>query len=135
MESSNNPSSPHVNNWQSRLILFLRYLGGGVVGLIFGLILFILSETINPPLLGPIIAGQMELFEIIFFYTLYDQFQSFELLENLSFIMYFSLWGTIGALIASNRKHQVRIGGFLLFLYLIMGCLFYIIWLFITIPT
>ena len=135
MDGHNSNIASQPNKWRSWLFISLRWLGGGIIGLALGLILLILSETINPPLLGPIIAGQQEFFDLLLFYTLYDRFKSFELIENLSLTIHLAIWGIIGALLASGIKLQIRIGMIFLFLYTIMGCLFYMIWSVISLPT
>ena len=135
MNNYNNTTNSQSNERQSWLILIFRLLGGSIVGYISGFFLLILSETVHPPLLGPVIAGQEELFDNIFFYILYENSGSLDLIHNVSLLVFLSFWGLIGALILSGRRKLVKIGKILLILYVITGCLSYLIWAFRMIPT
>jgi len=135
MNTHNRATNSQSNKRQSWPVLFLRWLGGAIVGYIIGFFLLIVSETANPPLLGAVIAGQEELFENVFFHILYDNSSSIDLIYNVSLLVYSSIWGLIGALLTSGVKRQIKAGVILLISYVIVGGLFYIIWAFRMIPT
>ncbi len=116
--------------WKSWFVLLLRWFIGGFAGFISGLFLFVVSETFFPPLLGPIIAGQEELFDALI-YLLSNNYSN----STGSLFIYFTIWGLIGALFISGRKMQIKIGVVLLILYIVAGGLFYVIWGFMSLPT
>ncbi len=109
-------------------LLFLRWIVGGIVGFVCSFFLLITAETVYPPILGPIIAGQQELFYELIFYISFDHFGSVDFIYNLSVFIYSTVWGLIGALIASGRKQQKRIGVILLVIYVVAGAVFMMIW-------
>lgn len=135
MSDQNSISDSQSKNWRMRLILFLRWLGGALLGYIISFLLLILNETGNLPLLGLVISGQEELFELAFFYALYGKLGSTDSTYNVALFVYASLWGLVGALLISGRRKQIRLGVIFLILYVITGCLSYIILAMVMIPT
>jgi len=135
LDNQNSRINSRPENWRNWLLLSLRWLAGGLVGFVVGLFLFILGETVHPPLLGPIIAGQEELFNELMFYVFDDYFGSSDLIYGASFLAYSAIWMIIGALLLSGRSKQIKTGAILLILYVMIGCLWYVYWAFRMIPT
>jgi hypothetical protein len=121
--------------WQTRFVLFLRWLGGGLVGLAVGLLLFVLSESGEPPVLGPIIAGQQEFFDELMFYLFHGYFGSSDSIYGASILAYSAIWVAIGALLMSGRRKQIKTGAILFLFYITIGFLWYLYWAFRMIPT
>jgi|GEM_PF-5429383 len=135
MDHSNTDVNRQPKERLGWLILFLRWFVGGIVGYISSLFLLIITETVYPPLLGPIIAGQQELFYEIFFYMSFDNFRSSDFIYQASVFVYSTLWGLIGALLASGRKKQKRFGMILLLLYVVAGGCFLMAWSVLSLAT
>lgn len=123
MEISDTPSDFNPNKWRGRLILSLRWILGGFVGLIVSLSLYM----IHPPILGPITLGQEQLLFYLIFDILYERFGSTELIFTISVILFSTIWMVISALIFSGKKRQIRLGAALITLYSIIGMIWYMI--------
>jgi hypothetical protein len=99
------------------LILLLRLLLGGIAGVLisswfyFGLI----NHLDVPSIFSLPFAGHLYLF---YTYTV-----SFPHISDLFFTPPVLLWGLIGALLASGRKTQIKIGTTLLVIYVSVGCI------------
>jgi hypothetical protein len=136
--------------WRSWLVLFSRWLLGGFIG--FGLSAWIcfgyITNTITGPLLWvvdflPIItflfSGPLLLFDPSFFGNK-DLIDS--LVRSFPYVDYDFLvislpsiiWGFIGALLASGRKNQLKLGIIFFLLYVAIGCIA-LFQVFIHIPT
>lgn len=126
MDNQIETSNPQRNKWRNRLILFLRWAGGWITGLVIGLFLYFVNEAINPPLIGPILAGQEEFFEDLVFILLYDHFKSSDPIDLISLLLFSTIWGIAGALLFSGKKRQIRLGVILLILYSIIGMVWYV---------
>jgi hypothetical protein len=135
MSDQNAITDSQSKNRRIRLVLFLRWLGGALLGYFVSFLLLILNETGSLPFLGLVISGQEELFELTFFYALYDKLGSTDSTYNVALFVYASLWGLVGALLMSGRRKQIRLGVIFLILYVITGCLSYIILAMVMIPT
>ena len=123
MESSDTQSDPKPNEWRGRLILSLRWILGGMVGLVVSLSLYM----IHPPILGPIALGQEQLLFYLVFEILYERFGSTEQIFTIPIILFSAIWMVIGALIFSGGKRQIKLGAILLILYSITGMIWYMI--------
>jgi len=117
------------------LLLFLRLLGGGILGYIVSFLLFRLTVYGYLSLFGLVIIGQEQLFDLAFFYALYDKLGSTNLTSNMALFVYASLWAFIGALLMSGRRKQIRLGVIFLILYVIAGFLSYTFFTLLMIPT
>lgn len=129
------PLSTKMRNW---LLLLVRWFIGGFVGYVGSFILFAVSSQGFLPLLGLIFVGQHELFNRIIFsiyFFLYNNFPSSDLKLNASLMIYSTLWGVIGALIASGRQKQKRFGVILLLLYVVIGGCFFLVWSVLSLAT
>jgi hypothetical protein len=136
----NNPDTagtPPPKRQPVGLLLFLRWLLGGIAGYVAGVFLLILGYTGQPPLLGPIIVGQVEFFNNLFYWTSLDTF-----IESPPITFFGTsgfacslLWGITGSLLASGRKRQMTSGMIFLILYLLLGGVYFIVWAFRMIPT
>ena len=135
MDNLNNESNPEPKIQLSGFVLVLRLLGGAILGYLISFVLLIFNGTVFLPLLGKIISGQEELFELVFFYALYDTLHSMGAVDGLALFVYTSLWALIGALLMSGRRKQIRIGVIFLILYVIVGCLAYSILVVLRLPT
>lgn len=121
--------------WKVWLVLFLRWFFGGIIGCISSLFLLILAETVYPPIIGPIIAGQQEILYFILDLLLPDNFVSLDFVYELSVIIYLIFWALVGALIASGNKIQKRIGALFLVIYILSGIGFTIFSIFMFMST
>jgi hypothetical protein len=112
-------------------------MGVAVLGFLISLLLYILGETGNLSLPGWIFFSQEETLEIAFFYALYDKWHSMTLsqVDNAALLAYSSLWAFIAALLVSGRRKLIRLGVIFLLLYVVTGCLSYIILMMTRIPT
>lgn len=117
--------------WRNKLVLIFRWLLGGVVGYKVSLFLLMISETRYPPVLGPIISGQRQLF----YNLLHSDFKPNDEILEISILIYLIIWGLIGALLASGNKIQKRIGAILLVVYILSGIGFTIFSIFMFMST
>jgi hypothetical protein len=128
---------PQRNKQSNWLTLSLRLMGGAILGYLISFLLFMLSETGNLSLLGWIFFGQEETLEIAFFYAFYDKWHSMTLsqVDNAALLVYTSLWAFITALLVSGRRKLIRLGVIFLILYVVTGCLSYLILMTVRVPT
>ena len=140
-------SSSHQNGWR---LLFLRWLLGGLLG--FGLsalicygylsndatgFLSIVSDCL--PLIPFIFGSSLLLFDPSFFGSkeLIDSLERlFPTMDRIFIIVLIPslIWGLVGALLASGRKNQIKVGLLLFLLYAAIG-LIASIRVFLAIPT
>ena len=106
MNSSNSNVNRPSKQWDSRIVLFLRWILGALAG--FGVSLLIFHEFMNETFLAVPFIGQLLLFD--------PSFRAGNLVTSAL------IWGFIGALLASGRKEQISVGAFLLLIYVIVGC-------------
>ena len=135
--------------WPGWLVLFLRYLVGWVIG--FGISVWIclgmitntvtgpLSWVLRLPFISLLFGGPLLLFDYSLFGTKYLIDSLSRSFPNIDYdFLVVSLpsiiWGFIGALLASGRKEQIKIGIILLLLYVSIGCIA-LFQMFIHIPT
>ena len=135
MDNQNTATNLQSKKWRRSLIQLLRLLGGAILGYLISFGLLIFDGTVFLPLLGMIISGQEELFELVFFYALYDTLRSMGAVQGMAEFVYTSLWALIGALLMSGRRKQIRIGVIFLILYVIFGYLIYNILVVLRLPT
>lgn len=135
MNSQNTDVNSQSAKWRTRFVLFLHWLGGGLAGFAVGLLLFVLSESGQPPVLGLIIAGQQEVFDALMFYVFDGSSGSSDSIYGASILAYSAIWMVIGALLISGRRKQVRTGTILFIFYIIIGFLWYLYGAFRMIPT
>ena len=135
MDNQNTATNLQSKKWRGSLIQLLRLLGGAILGYLISFVLLIFNGTVFLPLLGMIISGQEELFELVFFYALYDSLRSMGAVHGMAEFVYTSLWALIGALLMSGRRKQIRIGVIFLILYVIVGLLAYSILVMLRVPT
>ena len=126
------PQRDEQSNW---LILSLRLLGGTILGYFISFFLMVWDETANLPLLGLVIYGQEEMFELVSFYALYDKFRSIDLTHHVAWFVYASLWAIIVALLVSGWRKLIRLGVIFFILYILTGCLSYLILAMMRVPT
>lgn len=107
--------------------LMTRWIGGAVLGLVIGLILLILSETGYLPIITPIVTGQQDLFDTLFFYLTYDRYHNFDLIFALSISVYAGFWAGIGAMLLAGSKRFIVAGAILLVTYILAGIAWYIL--------
>jgi hypothetical protein len=119
------------------LLVLLRWLLGGIAGYMMSLYVFFTVDTFHPPLLEPIIIGQVEFFNNLFYNTSLDNviFVPLASFYGISGFMYSLLWGLTGSLLASGRKKQISTGLVLLILYIVLGGVYYMIWALRMMPT
>jgi len=130
MNNQNTDTNAQSKKWRSWLILFLRWLLGGIAGVwisswfYFGLknhastgSFLWFGELLESVLAIPFV-GHIYLFypDTISYTNVNDFLTSFPVL----------IWGLISALLASGNKEQMRIGRILLVAYVIVGCISYI---------
>jgi hypothetical protein len=126
MDNLNIDNNPQQNKRSNRLSLFLRWLVGGVIGFVSGLLLLGISFALGPTLLGFIFVGQYLIFEQFFFFIFWSLYR--EAISNgldflTSVLVYSIVWGIIGALLGSGRKKQVIIGIVIVIIYVAVGLL------------
>ncbi len=119
-----NPQPSKPSNW---LALSLRWLGGGAIGCISGLLLLVITFALGPiALFGFIFLGQYLIFERFVFFvysSLYGDAISYELNFLVSLFVYSMIWGVIGALFTSGRKKQIVLGAIIITIYVVVGLL------------
>jgi len=122
-------ANPRSKQWQSWLVLILRWLLGGLAGIgisawiYFGLI----SHTFEmSPVLSVPFAGHIYLFHLdaISFRHVSDFLITFPAL----------IWGLIGGLLASGRRNQIVAGMTMLIIYVVVGYISFFLFI-IKIPT
>ena len=126
MYNQNIDKNSQSKKWQSWLIPSLRWLGGGVIGCVSGLLLLVITFALGPTLFGFIFIGQYLIFEQFFFFiywSLYRDAISNGLDFLTSVLAYSIIWGIIGALLGSRRKNQVIIGIVIAIIYVAVGLL------------
>lgn len=129
MNSLNTAANPHLKSQKIRIILLLRWFLGGLVG--FGISACIFLDFLNDKNITPLLCaipfiGQFYLFAYLYLSTLLNGYIS----QTISYyIIIFSatIWGLIGALLASGQRKQIFTGAILLILYLIVGILSYMV--------
>ena len=99
-----------------KLSLLLRWLLGGIIGCAGSLLFLPIALSVYPPILGPVIVGQQEMF-----YAFFGFLGLSDLIYAVSVFLYSALWSLIGALLMSGIKKQKRFGVFLLVLYIVIG--------------
>jgi hypothetical protein len=127
--------NPQPKKRKTRLVLSLRWLGGALMGFLAALLLFVLAESGQPPVLGLIIAGQQEFFDELMFNVFDGSSGSSDSLYGASILAYSAIWVVIGALLMSGKRKQIRTGTILFIFYIILGFLWYLYWAFRMIPT
>ncbi len=137
MDNPGTASSPQPKKWPGWLVLFLRWLLGGIAGYLISYYLFIISASGPLPVIGFLFLGQVELFNSLLFKALYDNFILFSptSIYGTSIFLYSMLWGLIGALLASRRRKQIIAGVIFLVLYIIAGGVYFVILAFRMIAT
>jgi len=108
MDDRKTASNPQPNRWSSWL--FLRWFIGALAGYISSIFLFVISESVFPPLLEPAIAGQEELFDVLIYFILDISSISKSKTGLWPLFVYSTVWGLIGALLASGSRKQTKIG-------------------------
>lgn len=129
MNSLNTATNRHSKNKKNSSILLLRWFLGGLVG--FGISAWVFLDFLNGKNITPILCavpfiGQFYLFAYLYLSTLLSDYIS-QTISYYVIIFSATIWGLIGALLASGQKKQIFTGAFLLILYLIVGSLSYMI--------
>ena len=129
----NNQSTTTISQskkWQSWLVLFLRWLLGGLAGIGISVLIyldFLTSTNMIPILCGMPFIGQYYLLNYLIYSSTYY--------GNYTVIFPALIWGVIGALLASGRKKQIIAGRTLLLLYVIGGIGAYFLAALLLVPT
>jgi hypothetical protein len=124
MDNQNIDSNPQPNKLPNWPVLFLRWLLGALAGI--GLSSWIYFGLKNDAFTGPFL-WVLEMLFILFIpfvghlYLFYSGATSFSHVND--FFMTFPVlsWGLVGAMLASGRKSQIKIGTILLILFVVVG--------------
>jgi hypothetical protein len=135
MNEPNNKTTPQSQAKLSWFPISLRWLVGGIVGYIFGS--YLNDHYYDLPYLFPLFIIQQSWLEFYFVYkhTFLNKYLSPEAISSLITFIHLMLFGLLGALLASGRKKQIKIGKILAVLYIVMGFLLIIIFLALSFPT
>lgn len=119
MSDQNNNASSQAKSWWISSTLLLRLGGGVLLGFIVSSFLIVLDRAgVGVPLLGAIIGGRVELFNLLFFYMFYDFLGSTDLAYVLAKLVCSTIWALAGALLLSGKRKPKRIA--IIFLVLCM---------------
>ena len=125
--NSRNIADSQSNQWQSWLVLFLRWLLGGIAGIgisswfYFGIVTH--ANTGSFLWFGEILSSVVAVPFVGLAYLFYPGLISYPSVSDFFVTFPVLIWGLIGALLASGRKEQIKVGVILLVLWVIIGCI------------